>query len=199
MNQRLPTVCSFPIRFLQYFKCKAVVAKPMFVPNAVSAALLHISLVTKPMLVPSRFLQYFGCKSIVSNPMFVPNLISAVFRMQINGYKPYVRSQCDFYRISYINRWLQILCSFSIRFLQYFVYKSTIVNPMLILNAFVCSIWHILRKLQTQCSPQFDFCNISYINRRLQTLCSFSIRFLKYFDIDLWLQILCSDMSHIKQ
>ena len=36
-SQRLQTLCSFPMRFLQYFTCKSVITNPMFVPNTISA------------------------------------------------------------------------------------------------------------------------------------------------------------------
>ena len=67
------------------------------------------------MFVPNAIWQYFVCKSVVTNPMFVPNATSAILRMQINGYKPHVRSQCDF--------------------LQYFVCKSVVTNHMFLPNA----------------------------------------------------------------
>ena len=66
--------------------------------------------------------------------MFVFRAISAVFRIQIRGYKPYVRFQCDFSSISNTNLKLQTLCSFSVRFLQSFTYKSEVTNPMFVFN-----------------------------------------------------------------
>ena len=134
VNQWLQTLCSFPIRFMQYSACKAVVTNPMSVPNAIFAV--------------------FRDNSVVTNPMFVPNAISVVFRMWSSCYKPYFRSSCDFCNISnvnqwlqtqcsfsmrflsisHINQWLQTLCSFPMRFLPYFTCKSVVTNPMFVPN-----------------------------------------------------------------
>ena len=82
-----------------------------------------------------RFLQYFAYKSEVTNPMFAFSAIYQVFRIQIRGYKPYVRFPCDFCNRSHINPRLQTLCSVSVRFLVYFAYKSEVTNPMFIFSA----------------------------------------------------------------
>ena len=112
VNQWLQTICSFPIRFLQYVVCKSMVAISMFVPNTISAE--------------------FQSKSVITNPMFVHNVILAAFHMQSRGYKPYVCSQCDFCCISYAKQLLQIPCSFKMRLLQYFECKSVVINPMFV-------------------------------------------------------------------
>ena len=66
------------------------------------------------MFVPNSISVYFACKAVVTNLMFVPIPISAVFRMQIKGYKPYVRSQCEFCCISQFKQWVQTLSSRSV-------------------------------------------------------------------------------------
>ena len=100
---------------------------------------------------PMRFLGYFIRKSVVTIPIFVPNAISAIFRMESCGYKPYVRSQCDFCSISHINLWRQSLCSF----------------PMQLLH--------------TLSSFPMRFLDDSHVKQCLLTRCLFSVRFLQYF------------------
>ena len=113
--------------------------------------------------------------------MFVFRAISGVFRIQIWGYKPYVRVSCDLCSTSHINLRLQTLCSCFVRFLQYFAYKSEVTNPMFVFSAispvFRIQIWGYKPYVRFPC----DFCNRSHINPRLQTLCSFWARFLLYF------------------
>ena len=127
--------------------------------------------------------------------MFVPNAIFAIFRMSITGYKPYVRSQHVFCCISYINQWLQTVCSFPIRFLryfackclfpiwflQYFACKSVVTNPMVVHNAMSVEFQMYSTGYKAYVRSQYDFCGISYIRLRLQTLRSFSVRFLQFF------------------
>ena len=89
------------------------------------------TLCSSPMLLPHSF----ACKAMVRNRMFVLKTISDVFRMYISCYKSNVRSQSDFCSISHVNQWLQTLCSFPIRFLQYFASIAEVTNPMFVPNA----------------------------------------------------------------
>ena len=111
-----------------------------------------------------RFMQYFAHKSEVTKPMFVFRAISAVFRIQIRGYKPYVRFQCDFSIISNTNLRLQTLCSFSVRFLQSFAYKADVTNPMFVFTTisavFRIQIWGYKPYVHFQCG----FHSISHTN-----------------------------------
>ena len=133
--------------------------------------------------------------------MFVFSAISQVFRIQIWGYKPYVRFPCDFCSRSHINLRLQTLCSFSVqffsvsktnlrwetlcsfseRFLQSFAYKSELTNPMFAFSAisvvFRIQIWGYKPYVHFQCG----FRSISHTNLRLQTLCSCFVWFMQYF------------------
>ena len=119
-NPKLQTLCSFSVQFIKYFEYKSEVTCSFSV----------------------RILQSFVYKSEVTNPMFVFSSISDVFRIQIWGYKPYVCVSCDLCSTSHINLRLQTLCSFSVRFLEYFEYKSEVTNPMLVFRA-ISAIFHI--------------------------------------------------------
>ena len=92
-------------------------------------------------------------KSEVTNPMFIFSQFSVVFRIQIEGYKPYVHFQCDFRSISHTNLRLQTVCSCFVRFLKYFAYKSEITNPMFVVSRTL----HINLRLQTYVRLQCDF------------------------------------------
>ena len=61
----------------------------------------------------ANFLQGFAYKLEVTNPMFIFTVISVAFRLQIWGYKPYVRVSSDFWSISHTTPQLQTLCSLS--------------------------------------------------------------------------------------
>ena len=90
----------------------------------------------------------FAYKSAVTNPMFIFTVISVAFRLQICGYKPYVRVSNDSCSISHTNPRLQTLCSLS-------------------------TVLHINLRFQTFFAFSLGF--LWYFNRilRLQTLCSF--------------------------
>ena len=156
INPRLQTLCSLSVRFLLYFAYKSEVTNPMFIFSAVSVTFRikiwgykpyvrvscdlcstsHINLRLQTLCSCFvRFMQYFAYKSEVTNPMFVFSAISRVFRIQIWSYKPYVRFPWDFCDLSHINPRLQTLCSFSVRFMLYFAYKSEVTNPMFVFRA----------------------------------------------------------------
>ena len=74
--------------------------------------------------------------------------------MQISGYKASVGSHCDFCSISNVKSWLQTLCSFPMRFLSYFAYKSVVTKPMFVLNT-ISALFRILTvqmQFMRQCS-----------------------------------------------
>ena len=128
IQQCLQTLCSFLTRYLPYCVCNSVLTNPMFVPNAISAAIRTDISDYKAYLrswyyfqhdfninrwlqtlcsCPKRFLQYFS--------------INHWFLMR-------------FLQIYVINQWLQILCLFPMRFLGYFGCKSIVTNPMFVPN-----------------------------------------------------------------
>ena len=123
--------------------------------------------------------------------MFIFSAVSIAFRiqicscfvrflLQIRSYKSYVRVQCnlssisntnrllhvrfpcEFCRSSYINQRLQTLCSFSVRFLLYFAYKSEVTNPMFIFS--VVFSQHFAYKSEVT-NPMFVFRAISGVFR----------------------------------
>ena len=148
-----------------YFAYKSEVTNPMFIFNAVSVA-FRIQICSCFV----RFLLYFAYKSEVTNPMFVFSTISAAFRIQIQGYKLYVRVPCDFCSRSHINLRLQTLCSFSVRFLMYFAYKSEVTNPMFIFSAvsvaFRIQIWGYKPYVRASC----DLCRYLFARLCVSTL-----------------------------
>ena len=81
----------------------------------------------------------------------------------------------DFSRIdlSYINQWLQTLCSFPMRFLQYFTCKSMVTNLMFVPNA----VSGVFRMHISGYTPHgrcpCDLCSISHVKQWLQTLSSY--------------------------
>ena len=63
--------------------------------------------------------------------------ISTIPRTSIVGCKPYVHLQWHCRNSSHGNHWLQILCSFSMRFVQYPACKSLVANAMFVPNEFM--------------------------------------------------------------
>ena len=133
--------------------------------------------------IPILFLQSFVCKSLITKPMFVPNAIFNISNIN-PSLQLYVRSQYDFCSISFINQWLQTLCSFPMRFRRYFACKSMVTHPMFVPNtisavfqAYVPSHCDYKSYVCSQC----DSCRISHVNPWWQTLCSFLIWFVQYF------------------
>ena len=115
--QYVQTLCSFSMRFLLSLAYKSQVTNPMFVFSAISfvfsiqfwgykpyvRSISHTNLKLQTLCSCLLwFMQYFAYKSEVTNSMFVFRWISVAFRIQIWGYKPYVRVSCDLWCTSRI-------------------------------------------------------------------------------------------------
>ena len=144
-----------------------MVANPMFVPNPISAVFRKYSRGYKPNVRSQCDLQYVVCKSLGTNHIFVSYMISALFRMSINGCKLYVRTQTDFCIISHVNQWLQTLCSFPMRFLQYFICKAEVTNPMFVPNAMFVVFLMSSNGYKPHVRSKCMCCNILHVNQLL--------------------------------
>ena len=76
---------------------------------------------------------------------------------------------------------LQTLCSFSMFWVQYVVYKSKVTHSMLVLDARSEVLRIQIMGYKPYLLSQCDFCNVSFTNLRVQRLRLSSIRCLEHF------------------